>query len=274
MKTFNLTLLTFAFLISTQAKAESDWYSDYLSRVTATQEEQPHWMTPVFTTTARLEQEFRTDLVFQKASNGNETVNYGNGKGLELIPFERVEIILGVPPYIVKNTPKVNDSFGDMPTLIKYRILSENSAGENYILTGFLGTSLPVGASPNGGVAVIVTPSIAGGKGWGDFDVQSTLGIALPLADVSSIGQTLQFNTAFQYHLEPAFWPQLEFNLSHFSGSKNNGLTQAFISPGIIFGRFPIHNRTAFAIGVGYQIAVTTFHTYNDAVSLTMRLPF
>ena len=44
--------------------------SRYQARVTATQSEQPHWITPLVTVTPRLEQEFRSDFVRQIDSSG------------------------------------------------------------------------------------------------------------------------------------------------------------------------------------------------------------
>jgi len=254
--------------------ANAGWYTRWLDQVTAIQSEQPRWMTPIFTTTPRLEQEFRYDILLENASNGNELDNYGNGKGLEIIPFDPVELIIGVPPYLNKNTTGAVNGWGDLPTLIKYRILSANEEKGNYILTAFLGASFPTGTKPIGGVAVILTPTIAAGMGSGDFDLQTTVGIALPLADEASIGQTLSWNTALQYHFVPMFWPQLELNMSHFTDGEHNGLTQVFVSPGVVIGRFGIHERTSFSVGLGYQVAATTFHTYNNAATLTMRLPF
>ena len=48
---------------------------------TQTQAEQPHWMTPVATTTPRLEEEFRYDQFFEKLGNGGTLDNFDGGKG-------------------------------------------------------------------------------------------------------------------------------------------------------------------------------------------------
>jgi hypothetical protein len=82
---------------------------DYFKRVAEQQAEQPHWITPVFTVTPRLEQEVRYDIFWQGHANGTTTENYGGSKGLELIPAKNVEIIIGIPPYLVHNEPKVKD---------------------------------------------------------------------------------------------------------------------------------------------------------------------
>ena len=78
-------------------------------------------------------------------SKGITTDNFDGGKGLELIPFEKVEVIFNVPPYLAHNDPTVHDGFGDAAFLVKYRLLSANDKHSNYILTAFLGWNLPTG---------------------------------------------------------------------------------------------------------------------------------
>jgi len=74
-----------------------------IDMVSATQAEQPHWITPLATTTPRLEQEFRYDTQWQTYNNGVTTDSYGVSKGLEIIPATNFEVILAVPPYVVNN---------------------------------------------------------------------------------------------------------------------------------------------------------------------------
>jgi hypothetical protein len=107
--------------------------------------EQPRWITPLATTTPRLEQEFRYDIQWQTHNNGVTTDNYGVSKGLEIIPQTNTEVILALPPYIVNNPDSPNDGFGDWQFLVKYRILSANEERGNYILTCFYQMSLPTG---------------------------------------------------------------------------------------------------------------------------------
>lgn len=42
----------------------------------------------------------------------------------------------------------------------------------------------------------------------------------------------------------------------------------------VIFGRFPIYKRLAIAVGGGFQIATTHFHTNNHNGIFTVRFPF
>src|SRR5579859_214960 len=79
--------------------AVGQYFADWFPRVTRIQSEQPHWVTPVVTVTPRLEEEFRYDQFWQGNQKGVATDNFGGGKGLELIPFQNTEIILGVPAW-------------------------------------------------------------------------------------------------------------------------------------------------------------------------------
>lgn len=251
-----------------------DWVGDWFAMASRSQAEQPHWVTPLATVTPRLEQEFRTDYLHEHLPDGNSLDNYGNGKGLEVIPSENTEVLSNIPPYVQHGGASEENGFGDFSALAKYRFLSANEQSGNYILTGFLGVSVPTGAPPNGGQAVTLTPTIAGGKGFGNFDVQSTLGIQLPVDRVASVGRTISWNTAFQYHVDHYFWPEMEVNYTHFIGGKNNNKTQVLLTPGIVFGKFVIKNRLGVVFGAGYQVAATDFKTYDNAVVATARMPF
>ncbi|HUD63345.1 MAG TPA: hypothetical protein VMQ17_02145 [Candidatus Sulfotelmatobacter sp.] len=46
-------------LVSTFAGAQQNYVTDWFRRVDKTQAEPPHWVTPMATTTPRLEEEFR-----------------------------------------------------------------------------------------------------------------------------------------------------------------------------------------------------------------------
>src|SRR5579864_8563243 len=177
-------------LSSTLAFAQGGYFVDWFQRVDKTQAEQPHWVTPLATTTPRLEEEYRYDQLWQTNAKGITTDNYDGGKGLELIPFEKVEVIFNVPPYLAHNDPKVRDGFGDVAFLVKYRLFSQSEEHGNYILTAFLGWSLPTGDHKNGALHPVITPTIAYGKGLGDFDLQGTFGIGLPTADTDILGRT------------------------------------------------------------------------------------
>jgi hypothetical protein len=272
-KVFVLAILG-QFSLSIAAWAQDGYFSNWFDRVTKTQAEQPHWITPLATTTPRLEEEVRYDQLWQVNSKGVTTDNFDGGKGLELIPFRNVEVIFNAPPYLEHNNPAVRDGFGDVAFLVKYRMLSGNEEHGNYILTAFLGWSLPTGSHSNGALHAVITPTIAYAKGFGNFDVQGTFGVGLPVADANLVGRNYAWNNAFQYRLFRKFWPEVEFNSTFFQDGKNDRQKQDFVTPGLILGRFHLWRRLGLTFGGGYQIATTRFHTSNHNAILSVRLPF
>jgi hypothetical protein len=245
-------------------------------RATQTQAEQPGWVTPLVTITPRLEQEVRADFLRQIAPKRTDTWVYDNGKGLELIPFRRIELLANLPPYLQHHAPGAQDGFGDVSFLGKYRIAASNEEAHNYILTAFLGGSIPTGSYTNGVANATVTPTIAGGKGFWKLDAQSTLNGVLPVGDGAKLGRTINWNTALQYGAG-YFWPELEFNATWYKGGPNDGRVQNFATPGVI-ARIPLHStfdpRLKLVAGVGMQIATSQFHSFNHGLILTVRMPF
>lgn len=112
---------------------DDGFFHDWFAMVSGTQAEQPHWMTPLATTTPRLEQEFRYDIQYQPHNSGEFTDNFGVSKGLEIIPAKNFEVILAVPNYDVSN-PDSRNGFGDWQFLVKYRIAAQNEEHGKYIL--------------------------------------------------------------------------------------------------------------------------------------------
>jgi hypothetical protein len=260
----------FSATIALSAQSQVD---QWLNRVSATQAAQPHWITPVATVTPRLEQEFRFDTFHQITPAGNVT-NLDAGKGLELIPTRNTELLINLPPYLLHQNPKTLDGWGDASFTMKYRFLARNEQHGGAILTGFLAGSVPSGSHKNGSISAVVTPTLAAGKGWGLFDVQTTLGGTFPANSVKTLGRTIASNTAFQYHATKALWPEVEINSTIWEGGANDGKKQTFVTPGLVLGRFPIHKRVAVVAGAGFQVAATHYNQYNHAFIGTLRLPF
>ena len=261
-------------LIPIFASAQDGYFSEWFDRVDKTQSEQPHWITPLQTVTPRLEEELRYDQLWQNNAKGVTTDNYDGGKGLELIPFEHVEVILNMPPYIAHNNPAVRDGFGDISFLVKYRLLSGNEQHGKYILSAFLGWSVPTGEYKNGALHAVITPTIAYGKGFGNFDLQGTFGIGFPTADTKIVGRNYLWNNTFQYRLFRKLWPEVELNSTFFQNGPNRGNQQNFVTPGLVLGRFRLWRRVGLTFGGGYQIASTHFHTNNHNAIFSIRMPF
>jgi hypothetical protein len=242
-------------------------------RVAATQARQPHWINPLATTTARLEQGFRFDFLRQETSTGTVR-NFDGSRGLKLIPARRIEAQLNLPPYLMHHNPAVKDGWGDFSFNLKLRLLSRPEKEGNAIVTAFLGGSIPTGQYKNGSAAAIITPTLAGGKGWGWFDVQSTLAGNLPVDHTGALGRSIVSNTAFQAHVLRRYWPEVEINSTSWAGGTRDGKKQVLLTPGLIIGRFPMDRRVAFTFGGGFQIATTHYHTSDHNVLLTSRVRF
>lgn len=255
---------------ATTSSENDGWFE----RVSRTQAEQPHWITPLATVTPRLEEEFRFDFIRQQLPGGGQNANFGAGKGLEIIPARNIEVILTVPAYVTHNRPGAQNGWGDSGFLVKYRLCASNETKGNYILTVFFATSFPTATHGNGAPHAVFTPTIAAGKGWGNFDVQSTFSVGIPSAKRSLLGTPLAWNTAFQYRVLKKLWPELEVNSTFWPNGTLGGEKQAFLTPGLVIGRIPLHNRLGLTFGTGMQIAATRFHPYNHAWIFSVRCPF
>ncbi len=254
-------------LVSSLAKA--DWLDD----VSATQAEQPHWVTPLVTVTPRLEQEYRVDMLQTQLKTGALLDNYGNGKGLELVAGGLpLEVALSAPAYMEHPGHNASDGYADSSFLLKYRLLAANESSGNYIVTAFLGGSLPTGSANSGNQAAIYTPTLAVGKGQGIVDVQSTLAYSLPANAVNRLGHTLLWNTALQVHLG-AFWPEIEYNQTQWRGGAFSGERMGLATAGCIW-RQPLWHRVGLVLGLAYQRPVTAFQTQKHTWLATARLPF
>jgi hypothetical protein len=279
-------------------------YSDvpfvsWLNMVSATQAAQPSWMTPLITVTPRLEQEFRWDVYNQQnglgsQGNGQKFTNYGGpgGARIELIPAYNWEVILAAPPYMTATGPKgTGQGWGDWPAfLIKYRFISANKDNGDYIVTAFFQMSDPLGT----GAAIsnnvlLAQPTLAFGKGWGDFDIQSTISQQYPVSSigappktgttVGNFGDPILWNTTFQYHLFQYFWPELEVNYEYWPNGIHAGWNQVMLTPGLILGRFKIGQDSPtrpinLIVGAGYQVAVTPNPVIQNNFVGTIRITF
>jgi hypothetical protein len=245
--------------------------SGWFARVDRAQATQPSWVTPIATVTPRLEEEVRYDQFWQNLGNGAKVDNYGGGKGLELIPTTTNEVIFNVPGYEVRTDHKPRSGFADDTVLlIKQRLISANAQNGDYIVTAFLGFQAPTGGQAFTNHSWVITPTIAGGKGFGQADVQATMGIGLPTDNVGVIGDALATNVAFQYHVATKFWPEFEVNDTYWSGGERSGKNQVLLTPGVVVGRFKLGGRFKANFGVGYQWAVAPSLVKDPALTPTL----
>ena len=235
---------------------------------------EPDWLSPLATTSGRIKDELRYDIWRQTTPAGARISTFGGGKGLEFIAAPRVQLLLGIPSYLEHSAAIPPDGFGDLPLMLKLRMASSNVAEGNYLVTFLLSATAPTGPRPNGSGAAVLTPTLALGKGWGSFDVQTTLGGNLPAGDTRRLGKQVLWNTTFQYRARWKLWPELEVNSTFFEQGPSSGQTQSFLTPGLGFGRVRLFRHVRFSTAGGLQIAVTRFHTYNHRWMLSVRFPF
>jgi len=280
-----LTLLLAAASVYAQggpaSAAPGGFFNQWALRTSATQAKQPIWPVPLVTTYTGLIQVARTDFVRQTTPTLTHTWNFDNSKGVNLVPWANTELAVDLPPFIQHNTPAAKDGFGDVSFLAKYRLASGNAKHGNYTFSAWIVATVPTGSYKNGAASATVAPTVGGGKGFGNFDVQTTIGATLPTGDkaVTASGRPIAWNAVGQYRIGKLFWPELESNATFYKGGSNDGKTQEFLTPGIIIGKCGLHpsnpkSRPGLAFGGGMQIATSHFHTYNHGVVLTARWIF
>jgi len=264
-----VSLLAAAAAMAAQADEVSplvSYFDHWTDRVEEAQASQPSWITPLATTTPRLEQEFRYDQNHQTLKNGSTVDIFDNGKGLELIPTAQTEIIIPLPAYQARRgTGPASGTTDWAGPLLKYRFLSANQASGDYIVSVFAQYGLPTGALVYTTRNHVFTPTLAAGKGWGLFDLQATLGESIPTHDYSNAGRAVLSNVTAQIHMATYFWPELELNRTDWSGGSRNNRSQSYLTPGVVLGRFIIHGRSKFIVGLGYQTPVSKIYPTNPA---------
>ena len=272
-----LSSAAFAQTAPTQT-ASTNFFSAWENRVRATLARQPSYPIPVIAPSAQMVQLFRFDYVHEYTPARTTTDIYTNSKGLNLIPWANTEIDICLPPFIQHNNPKVLDGAGDFSFTVKYRPFASPDKHHSYSLGGQVAVSVPTGSYKNGALVSTITPTVMGGKGFGPFAIQSTIGAALPKSDASAIGRTITWNTTLQARVAKIFWPEIEFNSNYYHEGPNNGKNQTFVSPGFMVSKINFRhtpgNRLALIFGSGFQVATSTFHTYNHAYVFTSRFAF
>src|SRR5216684_2470895 len=252
---------------------QNDWVHAWMRKVDEARASQPHFVSPIVTTHVMLVQQYRYDMSWQQdPAAGTSTSNYGASKGLEIIPATRLEVGIFPPNYLAYQS-SAPDGFGDLSFQVKYRAFSATEGRGDYFVGFLLGGSLPTGSRQNGIGHTILSPTLAGAKGIGPWDIQTTVGAILPASGTNLLGQAIVFNTAVDYKIKGRIWPMLEQNSEYWSGGILDGKKQVFLTPGLVLGSLPLAERLHFSIGTGVQIAVTEFHQYNHRWILSVRFP-
>jgi hypothetical protein len=161
---------------------------------------------------------------------------------------------------------------------MKYRFLSANREQGDYVLSGFLQITGDHGTKAFSAGTDILQPTIAVGKGWNDFDLQVNISEQFPLGSnraAQNFGKPILVNLVAQQQLWGIVWPEIEANYTWWPDGAREGQSQLFLTPGVIFGPFPMAKWLKPVVGVGCQFALSPrVPTYNHNVIVTMRLPF
>jgi hypothetical protein len=172
------------------ANGPHDWVHKWLAA-------QPHYVAPLVTTHVDLVEQFRWDSSWQTNAGGSQTANYGNSKGLEIIPTTFLEVQVAPPPYL-SHSGTTPDGFGDLSMFFKYRIASATEGEGDYFVGAFMGVSIPTGTPPNGMGHTILTPMFAFAKGWpGYFSVQNNFAGNLPTSGAKHAGPAIRLEYYF-----------------------------------------------------------------------------
>jgi len=255
------------------ASTQGGWLERWMRTVDDARASQPHYPAPLVTTHVVLVEQYRYDMSRQRDAIGTVTSNFGAGRGLEIIPNDRIEMAVSPPPYL-SHESTVPDGFGDLSFQIKYRAFSAPEGKGDYFVGVFFAGSIATGAAPNGADHTILTPTFAAAKGIGPVDIQTTLAAGLPASGTDVLGRTMVSNTAVDYRIKGVVWPMIELNAISWSGGTLDGKKEVFVTPGVVVGSFPLAERLRLSLGVGVQIAVSDFHRYDHRWIGSVRLPF
>jgi hypothetical protein len=164
---------------------------------------------------------------------------------------------------------------------VKQQLASSPSSADDYLVSVLLQAQAPTGTPQLTSNAWTFLPTLAFGKGWGDFNIQASVTGVLPASNVSTLGDQIQTNVAFQYRLMKVLSPELEVSWTYWIAGQRDGLNQVYLTPNIIIGRLPLADNLSLTAGFGYQFAVAPGYrpnpltpSYGNAWVFTTRINF
>jgi hypothetical protein len=97
----------------------------------------------------------------------------------------------------------------------------------------------------------------------------------------SVTGNTRLWNNTSPYKIFKNFWLEMEVNFTPCYGGNGKIVptsrpdqTLAYLTPGLVLGRFRRKDRLSFTVGGGFEIAATSFQSHNHIPILSIRFPF
>ncbi len=148
----------------------------WLDRATITRSSQPDWVTPLITASANLEEAPIYDISRKLPTDGRPLMTAGGPRGMQFVPFGKLQVTFGATPYLLHNDHRVHDGFGDTSFAFKYRLVSGNEHHGGFAVSAQMGASIPTGSYQNGQKSATLTPNILAEKGWGPFNIQRQSG--------------------------------------------------------------------------------------------------
>lgn len=239
---------------------------------------QPTWVTPLVGTTPLLGQFVREEFVRQKMPGGAAVWNIGNNKGLSLILSRRVETDFSVPNYVVHGSAPGADGVGDFCFTTRVRIASGNKEHGNYSVAAVLSQTWATGLEKNGAATWTRGITMAGGKAFGRFAALGSVGATIPSnAGLATIGRPVAVNSAFEMHVTPKLWAQVESNSTFYNGGTHDGKVQTFVTPGVFL--VPLKpwkesSKSYVLVGVGMQFATTQYHASDHNLVVDTKVYF
>jgi hypothetical protein len=274
---FSLALAAAFMASAAAATAQQSFYERFRAHNAHMTGVQPTWMGPMIQLDSRLTQSARISFSNSYTPARTHTVNYGNYHTVGLIFGDRVQVNLIAPPYIQNNYAPQRDGFGDAQVETKYRIASGNAEHGNYALTAKLTYNAPAASHQNGAATTVLVPTLAAGRAWGRFDVQTALGGVLPTGKIAVQGRAVEWNTTAQVLAGEHLWLDVEDNALFNRGGPFDGKTQNFLTPAAFYTVRrkewkPTH--AVVVLGLGMQIATSRFYFYNHNLIPEVRILF
>ncbi|WP_237394721.1 hypothetical protein [Methylacidimicrobium sp. AP8] len=255
----------------------TSWFDKWHRMTAETKERQTNWMTPLVTTTSRLEQRIRYDVYDETLGNGNKKYDFGAGKGVSLIVMPTDQFTFSLPNYIYE--PGVAASTGWRGEVLqwRHRIMASPENQKNYVFSVQLAALSPTGDIPSVENHWVWTPMLLFGKGWGNFNFIVNLGTQWADGDNSKLSSPIIWNAAFEYRIG-RFTPCVEFNSqSSVTPYLVFGPPGLFVTPELLIGRFTLKEDLRYYFGIGYQIALehsTIEEKYANALIAKFHLLF
>jgi hypothetical protein len=91
------------------------------------------------------------------------------------------------------------------------------------------------------------------------------------------MGRPVALNSAFEMHVKPRLWAQLESNSTFYNGGTHDGKIQTYMTPGVFL--VPLRpwsgkSKSYVLLGVGMQFATTRYHSSDHNLVVDTKVYF